>query len=154
MRGMTGREFIEPAVWWAVLFATYLAVISKISITELVVGALAAAAGAAGAVVTRRALLSADNAQRYRPRVSWLRRLLPLPGQILADAVRLTRPHGGFAELRLPDDDRAAALRGFATLVVSASPGTYVAGVDPDRDVLIVHRITDQSSALERAVRR
>jgi multisubunit Na+/H+ antiporter MnhE subunit len=154
MRGMTGREFTEPAVWWAVLFTTYLAVISKISPTELVVGALAAAAGAAGAVVTRRALLSADNAQHYRPRVSWLRWLLPLPAQILADAVRLTRPHGGFAELRLPADDRAAALRGFATLAVSASPGTYVTGVDPDRDVLIVHRITDRPSALERAVRR
>jgi multisubunit Na+/H+ antiporter MnhE subunit len=152
MRDMTGREFIEPAVWWAVLFATYLAIISKISPTELTVGAVTAAAGAVSAVLTRRALLSADNAERYRPRVAWLRWLLPLPGQILADAVRLVRPRGELARLGLPADDRAAALRGFAALAVSASPGTFVADVDPDRNDLVVHRIDGRPSALERGV--
>ncbi len=123
-RDMTGREFIEPAVWWAVLLATYLAVISKITTIELVTGSLTAAAGAAGAVVTRRALLSADNAESYRPRRSWLRVLPSLAARIPVDAVRLLRPRGAFAELRLPEDERAAALRGFAALAVSTSPGT------------------------------
>lgn len=152
VRDMTGREFIEPAVWWAVLFATYLSIISAITPAELAAGAASAAAGAASAVVTRRALLSADNAERYRPRAAWLRWLLPLPGEILADAVRLVRPRGGLATLGLRRDDRAAALRGFAALVVSASPGTFVADVDPDRNELIVHRITDRLSPMERRV--
>ena len=151
---MTARDFIEPAVWWAVLLASYLVVISKISATELVVGALTAAAAAAAAVVTRRALLSADNAEHYRPRPSWLRWAVPIPARILTDSVRLLRPRGGFAELTLPRDRRAAALRGFATLAVSTSPGTYVADVDPDRNVLVVHRIAPRPSAVERAVSR
>ena len=64
---MTGRDFIEPAVWWAVLFATYLAVISKISVAELVVGALASAAAAGAAVVTRRDGDRLDPEPRARP---------------------------------------------------------------------------------------
>ena len=149
---MTGRDFIEPAVWWAVLFATYLAVISKISVAELVVGALASAASAGAAVVTRRALLSADNPERYQPRPGWLRWALPIPAQIVTDSVRLLRPRAGFAEVPLPEDRRAAALRGFAALAVSTSPGTYVTEVDPDRDVLVVHRIAARPSRTERAV--
>ncbi|MDN3357965.1 hypothetical protein [Actinomadura sp. DC4] len=151
---MTGRDFAEPAVWWAVLLATYLAVISKISVTELVVGALASAAAAAAAVVARRALLSTDNPERYRPRPGWLRWALPIPAQILADSVRLVRPRGGLAELPLPEDHRAAALRGFASLAVSTSPGTFVTAVDPDRNILVVHRISPRPSPAERAVSR
>lgn len=151
---MTGRDFIEPVVWWAVLFATYLAVISKISPTELVVGALASAAGAAVVAVTHRALLAVDNPERSLPRPAWLRWILPLPAQIVADAVRLVRPRGRLAELRLPRDSRAAALRGFAVLAVSTSPGTYVAEVDPDHDVLVVHRVGPRPSAVERRVSR
>lgn len=151
---MTGRDFIEPVVWWAVLFATYLAVISKISPTELVVGALGAAAGAAVAVFSRRALLTTDDHEHYLPRPAWLRWVLPLPAQIVADAVRLVRPRGRLAELRLPRDDRAAALRGFAVLAVSTSPGTYVAEVDPEGDVLLVHRVGPRPSAVERRVSR
>jgi hypothetical protein len=80
---MTGRDFIEPAVWWVVLLATYLAVISKISATELIVGALASAAAAAAAVLTRRALLSADNPEHYWPHPGWYIRQR-LPNGILA----------------------------------------------------------------------
>ncbi len=151
---MTGRNLIEPAVWWAVLSGTYLAVISSITPVEIAVGAASAAAGAAGAVLTRRALLAADNDERYRPRPAWLRWLPRVPVQILADSVRLLRPRGEFAEIHLPGDRRSAALRGFASLVVSVSPGTYVADVDTDRDVLIVHRIGGRPSALERRVSR
>jgi multisubunit Na+/H+ antiporter MnhE subunit len=149
---MRGRDFIEPAVWWAVLLAFYLAIISGVSLVELLVGAATATAGAAAAVVTRRALLAADNPEKYRPRLSWLRWLVVLPVQILADSVRLLRPRGRFVELRLPADDRPAALRGFAALAVSTSPGTYVVEVVPDRNVLVLHRITERPSALERAV--
>lgn len=151
---MTGRDFVEPAVWWAVLLATYLAAISKITAIELVTGALTAAAGAAGAVLTRRVLLSAGDAESYRPRLAWLRVLPSLAARIPVDAVRLLRPRGEFAELRLPEDERPAALRGFAALAVSTSPGTYVAEVDPDEERFVLHRIRGPRSALERAVSR
>lgn len=151
---MRGRDLIEPVVWWVALLATYLAIISTISVAELLVGTLAAAAGAAAAVVTRRALLAADNTEPYLPRPAWLRWLLPLPVQILTDSIRLLRPHGEFAELRLPDDDRRAALRGFAALAVSASPGTYVAEDLPDRNDLVLHRISRRPSAVEREISR
>jgi len=150
-----GRDLIEAVVWWVVLFAVYLAIVSKISIAELVVGAITAAAGGGAAVVTRRALSAGGDQEGYRPRPAWLRWLRPLPAQVVGDSIRLLRPYGGFGELRLPaDDDRAAALRGFAALAVSTSPGTYVAEVDLRENTFVVHRVTARASAVEREVSR
>jgi multisubunit Na+/H+ antiporter MnhE subunit len=151
---MRRREFIEVAVWWVVLFAAYLTIISTISITEIIVGTATAAAGAAAAVLTRRQLLAADNDERYRPRGGWVRWPLRLPGQVAAGFARLLRPRGGFAEIQLPDDERAAARRGYAALALSVAPDTYVADVDPERNVLVVHRIGERPSAMEREVTR
>lgn len=99
-------------------------------------------------------LLAADNDERYRPRARWLRWLLPLPVQVLTGAVRLLHPHGRFAEVRLPEDPRAAALRGFAVLALSVAPDGYVAGVESSRNVLTVHRLGRRPTALEREVTR
>jgi multisubunit Na+/H+ antiporter MnhE subunit len=151
---MRRREFIEVAVWWVVLFAAYLTIISTISITEIIVGTATAAAGAAAAVLTRRQLLAADNDERYRPRGGWVRWPLRLPGQVAAGFLHLLRPRGQFAEIQLPDDERAAARRGYAALALSVAPDTYVADVDPERNVLVVHRIGERPSAMEREVTR
>ena len=151
---MRRREFIEVAVWWIMLLVAYLAIISTISLTEIVVGAGTAAAGAAAAVLTRRQLLAADNDERYRPRGGWARWPLRLPDQVATGFVRLLRPRGEFAEIRLPEDERAAARRGYAALALSVAPDTYVADVDPERNVLVVHRIGERPSAMEREVTR
>jgi hypothetical protein len=151
---MRRREFVEAGCWAAVLFGLYLAIISTISITELVVGAVTAVAGAGAAVLTRRSLLAADNDERYRPRAGWLRWLVPLPAQILTGSVRLLRPRGNFGEVRLPEDQRAAALRGFSVLVLSVAPDAYVVDVDPERNELLLHRAGGHGSALERKVTR
>jgi multisubunit Na+/H+ antiporter MnhE subunit len=152
---MRRREFIEAAVWWIVLFAAYLAIISTISLTEIIVGAATAAAGAAAAILTRRQLLAADNDERYRPRRGWVRWLVRLPDQIAVGFARLLlRPRGEFAEIQLPEDERAAARRGYAALALSVAPNTYVADVDPDRGAFVVHRIGERPSALEREVTR
>jgi hypothetical protein len=137
------RAVVEPAAWWATLFGIYLAVISTISATELVVGAAAAALGAAAAVATRRVLLS-DLAIARPP----LRALLLLPPQILRDCLLLLRPtpRGRFAEVSLPSGEGD----GVMTLILSTSPGAYVARVFPDRDVVVVHRTGDRPSLLER----
>ena len=152
---MRRREFIEAAVWCLVLFAAYLAIISTISLTEIIVGAVTAAAGAAAAILTRRQLLAADNDERYRPRGGWARWLLRLPDQVIVGFGRLLRPRGGgFAEIRLPEDEQAAARRAYAALALSVAPDTYVADVDPERNVLVVHRIGERTSAMEGEVTR
>jgi hypothetical protein len=48
---------------------------------------------------------------------------------------------------------RLPLTRGAATLLMSASPGTYVGGVDPERGLLRVHRLTGPSP-FERSLRR
>lgn len=149
---MSGKDAFEPVAWWVALFALYLAVISTISLTEIVVGGAAAAACAAAAVASRRALLAAGNDERYRPRARWLRWLVPLPPQILIGTVRLLRPRGEFTEVGLPQDTRAAALRGFAVLALSVAPNGYVADVEPERNVLVIHRLGGRPTALEREV--
>jgi multisubunit Na+/H+ antiporter MnhE subunit len=151
---MRRREFIEAAVWWVMLFALYLAIISTISPTEIVVGTATVVAGAAAAIVTRRQLLAADNDERYRPRARWARWLLRLPDQAVTGFVRLLRPRGGFTEIRLPEDERSAARRGYAALALSVTPNTYVADVDPEQGTLLVHRLGERPSALEREVTR
>jgi multisubunit Na+/H+ antiporter MnhE subunit len=151
---MGRRELIEVAVWWVVLFAAYLVVISTVSPTEIVVGALTGAAGAVSAVLTRRTLLAADNDERYRPRTEWLLWTRTMPVAVVTGVVRLLdRAHGEFAELRMPADERPAARRGFTELALSVAPGTYVVDVDPDRDTVLVHRV-GPASTLEREVTR
>jgi multisubunit Na+/H+ antiporter MnhE subunit len=151
---LNGRDAFELLAWWVVLFALYLALISTISLTEIVVGATAAVACAVAAVVSRRTLLAADGDERYRPRARWLRWLVPLPVQVVTGAVRLLRPRGEFTEVRLPEDPRAAARRGFAVLALSVAPTGNVADVDPERNVLVVHRLDGRPTALEREVTR
>jgi hypothetical protein len=150
---MTRRELIEATVWWAVLFAAYLAVVSTISPAEIVVGAGTASAAAAAAVLTRHTLLAADNDDRYRPRARWLLWLRWMPTEIVTGFARLlAHPRGTFTEVRLPTDDRSAARSGFATLALSVAPAAYV--VHADRDTLLLHRIGDRATALEREVTR
>lgn len=84
----------------------------------------------------------------------WLRWLRHLPWQIISDSVRLLRPRGQVAVVRMPVDDRAAALRGFAALVLSTSPGDYVIKVVPDENTLLVHRASGRGTVMEREVTR
>ncbi|MEV5749332.1 hypothetical protein AB0L00_16065 [Actinoallomurus sp. NPDC052308] len=139
--GLT-RSVVESAAWWAALYVIYLGIISTVSVTELVVGAAAAAFGATAAVATRRTLL--PDLAVARPR---LRVLLLLPPQILRDCVLLLRParRGRFAEVSPPSHRD-----GVLTLLLSVSPGAYVIQVSPDRETIRVHRAEDRPSRLER----
>lgn len=134
-------------MWWLALFGVYLCIISTISITELIVGAVFAAASAAAAVATRRALLTEIGS--FGPP---LRALPFLPPQVAYDArvLLLPRPAGRFDELSL----RPGAANGLVTLLLSTAPGTYVVRVSSDRDRLLVHRIGAGPSRLDREVMR
>ncbi|MEV0666279.1 hypothetical protein ACIBI3_19635 [Actinomadura luteofluorescens] len=154
------RRAAEPLAWWTALLAVYLALVSAISLTEIAVGALAAAASAAAAVAARRALLTPGAARRAEggpSRPAAPVRLLPplarLPGQIVADTARVTArgASGGYWTTQGCPPDPAG--RAAATLLLSASPGAYVGGVDPGRGLLRVHRLTGPSP-FERSLRR
>lgn len=134
-------------MWWLVLYAVYLCLISTISITELIVGAVFAAASATAAVAIRRALLT-----EIGPLGPPLRALPFLPPQVARDArvLVLPRPAGRFEELSL----RPGAANGVVTLLLSTAPGTYVVRVSGDRDRLLVHRIGAGPSRFDREVMR
>jgi hypothetical protein len=169
LRPGPARRAAEPLAWWAMLLALYLALITTIDIIEITVGAVVAAFAAAAATAGRRALFTtgtardpagprspaADLAPGARPVPP--ARLLPplalLPAQIVADSARvaLLGASGGiWTPLAVAP---GAANRGAATLLVSASPATYVGGVDPEHGLLHVHRLNRDPSAFERRLR-
>ncbi|GGU01928.1 hypothetical protein GCM10010177_71580 [Actinomadura citrea] len=148
----------------------YLALVPAISPTEITVGALTAAVGAAAAVAARRVLLTTGTARppgsgrepaagrdASRRPVAPVRLLLPplarLPAQIVADTARITVRGATGGHWTTPAAPPGPAARGAATLLMSASPGTYVGGVDPERGLLRVHRLTGPSP-FERSLRR
>ncbi|WP_165964619.1 hypothetical protein [Actinomadura sp. KC216] len=148
------RRAAEPLAWWTVLLAGYLAMASGITLTEITVGALTAAACAAAAVAGHRVLFTADRARRTVPPVRLLPALAPLPAQITADTARIIvrgAPGGRWTDLAVAPGpaDRAAA-----TLLLSASPGAYVGAVDPEHGRLRVHRLARGPSPSERRLRR
>ncbi|NYE14065.1 hypothetical protein [Actinomadura citrea] len=164
------RQAAEPLAWWTALLAVYLALVPAISPTEITVGALTAAVGAAAAVAARRVLLTTGTARppgsgrepaagrdASRRPVAPVRLLLPplarLPAQIVADTARITVRGATGGHWTTPAAPPGPAARGAATLLMSASPGTYVGGVDPERGLLRVHRLTGPSP-FERSLRR
>jgi hypothetical protein len=141
---VTSRAVPEALIWWSALYAIHLGIISTVSPTELVVGGAAAALGSVAAVATRRILLS-DLTLAPPP----LRGLLLLPPQIVRDCALLLWPaRGRFAEVPVPSSRGG----GVTTLMLSIAPGTYVAGVSQDGEVLVLHRAEDRPSCLEREV--
>ncbi|CNF15629.1 Uncharacterised protein [Mycobacterium tuberculosis] len=164
VRPRLAHRAAEPLAWWTVLLSVYLGLVSTISITEITVGALAAAAGAAAAVAGRRALRTAatipssepghrsrsgcaPGAARAAAPLAWL------PGQVAADTARIiVRGASGGDWAPLPVAPGPGA-RGAATLLMSVSPGTYVGGIDPGRGLVRVHRLVPAASPFERRLR-
>ncbi|MCQ0013173.1 hypothetical protein LUW76_03095 [Actinomadura madurae] len=150
----------EPVAWWAVLLGCYLALVPAVSVTEITVGAVTAAAGAAAAVAARRALLATSSSERDGgrgrgtvPPARLIRPIVRLPAQIVADTARIAvRGASGGRWVTLAAAPGTAG-RGVATLLLSASPGTYVGGVDPARGAVRVHRLAGGPSPFERRLR-
>ena len=128
----------------------------SIATDELLAGAGAAALAALFAeVVTYQA------ATRFHMRIKWLVPAFRLPGQAVRDTVivyhalwrRLVhgeQPPSAFLELpaRFGDDTPEGITR--RTLLVggtSVAPNTFVLGIDPERDVMVVHRLVANREA-------
>jgi multisubunit Na+/H+ antiporter MnhE subunit len=116
---------------------------------------LLAGAGAAALAALLAEQVTYQAASRFRMRISWLVPALRLPGEVAGDMVivyaalwrRLAggqQPDSAFAELpaRFGDDTGAGVTR--RTLLIggrSLAPNTFVLGIDPERDVMVVHQL-------------
>jgi multisubunit Na+/H+ antiporter MnhE subunit len=134
--------------WYLPLVVLWLAFVDTLALAEVVVGLVAAAVAATAAEVVRD-----QDLVRFRIRLSWLRDLYRLPGQVLADSRVLTvalwrqltgRPmQGRFRALPFPIDQdaaRSAGRRALVTGFVSLTPNAYVVGIEDD-GVLLIHQL-------------
>jgi hypothetical protein len=136
--------------WFVLLYALYVLLADNTVLPELVVGVVAAAVGATGAVVVRQ-----QRARLLRPRARMLTGAWrPLLG-VFADLVPLTRVlvtrgilrHPGEGRLEetpftpLSDSGEDAAERALAEALGSLAPNGIVVGIDHERGVLVTHRL-------------
>jgi multisubunit Na+/H+ antiporter MnhE subunit len=146
-------------IWWVLLAALWLALVDTVVAPELVVGAVAAAIAATGAVIVRgqRQLL-------LRPRLAFVRYaggplrrtvtdLVPLARALWRRGVRRRDERGAVTELpyaAVAVERDAATHRVFTQALGSLAPNTLVVGVDADRRVLLVHQLvpTDDPAAV------
>lgn len=156
------RRVLEVLLWWALLVGVYATLVTTVSPGELAVAAGAGGLAGLAAMLTRRAERAA-----YRPRLDWLRWLVPLPLAVVTDTGRLAvhlwrclvlrrRETGRSVRVTLPVEARAvaSARRSLAAIVLSATPASYVAEVatgEDGPDSFVVHRL-GPAGRVERAV--
>jgi multisubunit Na+/H+ antiporter MnhE subunit len=116
---------------------------------------LLAGAGAAAIAASLAELVTYQAASRFRMRIGWLVPALRLPGEVARDTVIVYRalwrrlvhgeqPPSAFIErpVRFGDDTPEGVTR--RTLLVggtSVAPNTFVLGIDPERDVMVLHQL-------------
>jgi multisubunit Na+/H+ antiporter MnhE subunit len=146
------RASVELVCWWLALTAGYLMLVSSPTGLEVPVGVVIGGLAALVAVAARRAFDPPTSAP------SFVRRVGLLPLDLLADAVTLTwllvtgralrATCGTRDEIEVEDDP---AVRAWAVLLTSASPGSLAADVE-ERDgglVLRRHLVTGRQRAAE-----
>jgi multisubunit Na+/H+ antiporter MnhE subunit len=152
-----GRAWL---IWWALLAALWLALVDTVVVPELVVGAVAAAIAATGAVVVRgqRRLL-------LRPRAAWARCALQPLRRTVTDlgplAIALWRrgilrrdEQGALAEVpytAVGEDPYDAAHRVFTEALGSLAPNTLVVDIERDRRTMVVHELVPTGDPAARA---
>jgi multisubunit Na+/H+ antiporter MnhE subunit len=148
------RPTVEFVLWWLALTGLWVLTLAAPAVPELLAGAVAAGLGAVAAVYARRATRGS-----WRPRLSWLKWLAPVPGAALREsaAVLFRRPPAGtFEEVPLPAEPRPVheARSAAAAVVVGCTPGTMVVASPPDDRRLVVHRLLPGPSPVLDRVRR
>jgi len=132
------------------MMAFWVAIDDSLESDELLVGAGAAALAALAAEV-----ITDQEAVRFRMRPRWLLPALRLPGHVARDTwivfaalarmlVRGQSPDSEFAELPVRYGDATAlgqTRRMLLTGARSPAPNMFVLGLDPERDVMVVHRL-------------
>lgn len=137
-------------VWWVLLMALWIALDYSLEAAELLVGAGVAAVGAFAAE-----LVGHQTGLHFRIRIRWLIPLWRLPGQVIRDTVivfvalgrlliRGDQPASGFLEVPKAWGDESPEGVSRRVLLVGATsvaPNTIVAGMDRERDVMVVHHL-------------
>jgi multisubunit Na+/H+ antiporter MnhE subunit len=138
-------------VWWVLCAATWMALVDRLELAELVTGAVTAALGATLAILVRR-----QRPLLLRPRRAWLWQIprallglvtdLPLLVRVVWRRGILRRPErGALVEVPLesagPGDAAVAADRVAAQILRSIAPAVVAVEADADRGVLIEHRL-------------
>lgn len=148
------RRAVTWFTWWVLLMALWVTIDDSLAPDELVAGAGAAAVAALAAE-----LVSHQAGLAFRIRAAWLPRALRLPGQVVTDtwavfavlAKTITKrtppPTGTYREIpvRYGDDTPLDVTR--RVLLIGArsfTPNGFVLGIDPDRDVMVVHQLAER----------
>jgi multisubunit Na+/H+ antiporter MnhE subunit len=162
------RILTEVVLWTAVATGVWLLTLSSVSLPELVAAVATALPCAVLAVAARRAL-----GRSWSVDPSWVRWLLPLPGAVVADTVRVLGlaarvlagrriPVGELRRVPVRRDRRAArwaARQAAVAGLLTAAPGTVVLDV-ADRDggdgrpSVLLHALGAGRPRLEEVVRR
>lgn len=149
-RGRVQVRVLVWLAWWVLLMALWVMLDDSFRPDELIAGAVAAALGASLAVAA-----TGQAGERFRLRPAWLRHAAELPGQVVRDTVTvfaaLARtlatgrpPSGGYVEIpvRYGDDTAYGGTRRvLLTWARSVAPNSFAVGLDPGRDVMLVHRL-------------
>jgi len=146
-----GRTAAEVTGWLLVLLALYVVLIGPVTVLEVVVGAAGALLAGIAAHTVRKAAGAAPGGARYVARAvrAWPGAVLSETWQLAVAAVGGRAHRGGLHTLRLPEGVGA----GWATAMLSATPGTVVVDVDDNGErAVTVHRLGGGASAMERAL--
>jgi multisubunit Na+/H+ antiporter MnhE subunit len=136
--------------WWVLLMSFWVILDDSIALDELLAGA-----GAAALAAFLAELVTYQAAARVRLRAEWLARVIELPGRVAGDTVIVLaalwrrvahgeEPPSGFRVLPARyGDDTAEGKTRRALLIGSRSiaPNAIAVGIDPDRDVMLVHQL-------------
>lgn len=154
-----GLTVVVEVLWWsAVGFGVWLLTLSTVTGEDLLV---AAGCAVPCGVAARAARSAMAGRWRLHPRWSWW--LLPLVAAVVTETLRLwwaaLRRRGDLGgELRpvhLPDGtDDWDGREAFASLVLSAPPGTYVVTADPDERTMLEHAVVSGPPEMEAVVTR
>lgn len=137
-------------IWWVLMMSFWVMLDDSVAPDELLAGA-----GAAVIAATLAELVTYQAASRFRMRIEWLVPALRLPGEVARDTVIVYRalwrrlmhgeqPASAFIErpVRFGDDTPEGVSR--RTLLVggaSIAPNTFVLGIDPEHDVMVLHQL-------------
>jgi hypothetical protein len=144
------REAAAWAVWWVLLMSFWMILDNSAALDELLAGTGAAALAA---VFVQR--VTARAGVRFRVRARWLARAARLPWEVLRDTGivfaalwrRVARGEQPASRLReLPagyggTDAASVARRVLLVAGRSVAPNAFAAGLEPGREVLVVHEL-------------
>lgn len=155
------RQGARLGIGWlvrsVVLYALWLALIDNVHRSDLITGVLCAALAAALATA-----VDASRLGRARPRPGMFVRMPLALVALVVDTARLMvvlvrklggRPvHGRFRAVAYPTatgDPAAAGRRALSEIAGSLAPNRYVLGIDPERQVMVVHELLPSSAPLD-----